>query len=263
MEYVFIKIGGSFITYKNKPISINYTALYSLGKALNKVLEKNDLRLVLGNGGGSFAHYIVLKYIGSESKPLLVKCHESTRLLNRIIVDYLVENNIYATSMQTSSMIYYNEEKGEFEVFIEPVKKLLEIGIIPVIYGECIPASKGPVIISTEQVFSLLAKYIKPKRIVLLTDVSGIYTCNPKTCKEAKLINHITAENLEEVLEVLKQSKDSDVTGGVYGKVLLMSQLSSSHGLDIIITSGFNVETVTQAILGNRVEKATIISMKK
>lgn len=259
MKTVFLKIGGSFITFKDKPVTLNHTALYSLVDILHRVL-RDRISILAGNGGGSFAHYVVGKYMSTYSNLLLVKCHESTRLLNRIIVDYLVENKIPATSIQTSAFVYYDEEREYFEVFYKPIQILLENGVIPVVYGECIATRRGPLVISTEKVFELIAKYVKPERIVLLTDVDGIYTCNPKRCENPVLIERISSSNLDQVLGELKKYEKADITGSVYGKVLSMSNLARSLGIEIVILSGFNVKSVLDAIHGGYPSRATLIT---
>lgn len=262
MKIVFVKIGGSFITYKSKPVSLNYNALAALKEVFRKILGRDDLRVVAGSGGGSFAHYTVMKYDATGNNLLLIKCQEATRLLNRIIVDYLVENGIPATSVQTSAIVHYDENKKEFEVFYKPIEVLLKAGIIPVVYGECIPKTGKPMVVSTEKVFELLARHIKPSRIVLLTDVDGIYTCDPKTCPHATLIRKITPQNASEVLEILKQYESADVTGGVFGKVQSMIKLSTELGVEVLVTSGFNVDSAVSSILGGCPDRSTLIASR-
>jgi len=258
VDVVFVKVGGSFITHKDVPVKLNFQALQTLVKIIHRVRDR--VKILLGNGGGSFAHYAVLKYRVEAPQVLLAKCHQATRSLNRIIVDYLVESGIPATAVQTSSIICTG--KDGFEVFSKPVKLMLSSGVIPVVYGECILSEDGVHVVSTEKVFELLSRYIRPSRIVLLTDVSGIYTCNPQVCRDAKLIEKITPENIQFVLEVLKSAAISDVTGGVYSKVLSMSTFSFRTGIEVIITSGFDIESAVQAIMGLPPRHGTLISPK-
>ena len=260
-EVVFVKLGGSFITYKHRPVTLNYEALEVASKIL-KQAQESGVKLIVGNGGGSFAHYAVLKYRNKDHRELAVMCHRATRLLNRIVVDYLIESGVKATSLQTSAVIYYNEQLGEFVIFGAPIKALVDSRIIPVLYGECIVTQSGVTVVSTERVFELVSEVLKPRRIVLLTDVSGVYTCNPKNCRDATLIRRITPSNLDEVLSTLKQGAETDATGGIYEKVKLASRLAFSLGIEVIITSGFDIESAVSAILGGTPARATVIAPK-
>lgn len=259
-EVVFVKLGGSFITYKNKPFSINYIALKNTVEILRRTAGK--VQVLLGNGGGSFAHFVVDAYKKYDKKILLVNCHKATRTLNSIIVDYMLEHGLLVSTVQTSAIICWG--KHGIELFIEPIKHLLRNGIIPSVYGECvIDESETVRIMSTEEVFSILAKYIDVSRIVLLTDVNGVHTCDPKTCASAKLIPRINRDNIDAILADLKETIYADETGSIYGKVKYMADLSQKLGIPIYITSGFNVDEAVNAILYGRVEKGTVIDMSE
>lgn len=259
MEVVYVKLGGSFLTLKNRPASVNYDALRATLEIFAEV-QKRGVDLLAGNGGGSFAHYVVLKYRERDYRDLLVSCHKATRLLNRLLVDYLVENGIRATSIQTSAILSYDPSSNSFKVYAEPIKVLIENKIIPVVYGECVLRGNSTIAVSTEQVFELLAEVIRPKRIVLLTDVGGVYTCDPKKCTSATLINKITRDNVNEVLSFLRSSGGMDVTGGMYEKVRVVSELAFKLRAEAIITSGFDVESAVAAITGGYPERATLIT---
>ncbi len=252
---VFVKAGGSFITYKDKPFTINYTALSRLVDILRNSVK--HVRILLGNGGGSFAHPVVKMLKDSDPLKLLVHCQKATRLLNKIIVDYLVDHGIDAVSLQTSAFIV--EEKG-FSSWLKPLKLLLKYGVIPVVYGECIISSSSIYhVLSTEDVFALISSEVKPVRIVLLTDVDGVYTCNPYTCRDAELIKEISNKNYNEILDMIEGSGGIDVTGGIRSKVEKMMNISKKLGVPVIIVSGHNVSEAVSAITKGVVSRGTVI----
>ena len=86
-EVVLIKLGGSVITHKEKPMSVNNISIDRILKALASV----KVPIILINGGGSFGHYWSTKY-NMHSKPEkyssegIAIVHESMISLNHIIV---------------------------------------------------------------------------------------------------------------------------------------------------------------------------------
>lgn len=257
-EPVLVKAGGSFITYKDKVFSVNYLALEHLSKILLSTM--NRCHIILGNGGGSFAHPIVKMFQKSDPKILVVQCQKATRLLNRIVVDYLLDRGVPASSLQTSAFIY--RKHNAIKTFIEPLITALSHGIIPVVYGECIfDEEKCYHILSTEKVFESIASKIPVSRVVLLTDVDGVYTCDPKKCSDPELISRITRKNIDEILDVLKAESRRDVTGSIYSKVKSMSIFSEKYGVRIYIVSGFNIADSIKAINGAEKVYGTIIDM--
>lgn len=140
------------------------------------------------------------------------------------------------------------------------VKQFLANDIVPVVYGECIIGAGNVIVVSTERIFELLAREISPRRIVLLTDVNGVYTCDPKKCKDASLIKRITRDTFEEVLLLLKQGAMDDATGSMFGKVQVAGKLAFELGVEVVITSGLNTKSALEAITGGYPEEATLIA---
>ena len=69
-------------------------------------------------------------------------------------------------------------------------------------------------IISGDQIITYLAYDLKADRVILASDVDGIYTDNPKTNPEAKLIDEVTQDTQ---LNTTSNENMADVTGGMNG----------------------------------------------
>jgi isopentenyl phosphate kinase len=259
-QAVYIKAGGSFLTFKDKPFSINFHALEALSKILKSVLERK--RVILANGGGSFAHTIVTKLMGRVGiRVMVVECQRTTRWLNKLIVDYLVDEGVEAASIQTSAII--GGKGGKYYMNLEPVISALRLGITPVVYGECIFTDGGFEVLSTEKVFKLMAQHLKPEMFVFLMDVDGVFTCNPHVCEKPTLIEKIDSNNYSSVIEMLKGSERTDATGGVYGKVKSAVELSREFQVPVVLTSGFDVDNVSKILnKGLTGVKATVVDLR-
>ncbi|MDW3626632.1 MAG: hypothetical protein QOK72_08305, partial [Nitrososphaeraceae archaeon] len=57
-KLVIIKLGGSVITFKEKPLSANYKAINNI----SKILSKLEIPLIIVHGGGSYGHYWSVKF---------------------------------------------------------------------------------------------------------------------------------------------------------------------------------------------------------
>ncbi len=254
---VYVKAGGSFITFKDKPNKLNPSGISSLVKIMKNV-KSSSFKIVLGNGGGSFAHPVVEMFKDKDPVDLLVHCQRATRLLNHIVVSQLVDAGIRASSIQTSTIIYEGPEG--LKAYPDPVINALSLGVIPCVYGECVFSKNGIYrVLSTETVFHLLSRYIKPVRLVLLVNVDGVYTCNPEKCDGAELIPSITPSNFDEVVRLLSGSAGIDVTGGIKHKVESMYAFSREWRVPVYIVSGFRVEDAVKAILGEEGVHGTVI----
>ena len=55
---ILIKLGGSIITNKEKPLSVRGETIDNLAKSLKKIKEP----IIIVHGGGSYGHYWSVKY---------------------------------------------------------------------------------------------------------------------------------------------------------------------------------------------------------
>lgn len=55
---ILIKLGGSIITNKEKPLSVRRKTIENLSKSLKKIKEP----MIVVHGGGSYGHYWSVKY---------------------------------------------------------------------------------------------------------------------------------------------------------------------------------------------------------
>ncbi|MDH3677503.1 MAG: gamma-glutamyl kinase, partial [Nitrosopumilus sp.] len=92
---ILIKLGGSIITNKQKPLTPRKKTIDNLAKNLKKIKEP----LIIVHGGGSFGHYWSVKY-DMHTKP---KKYDSRGVsvvknsmieLNKIILDALLKSQL-------------------------------------------------------------------------------------------------------------------------------------------------------------------------
>jgi len=165
-DLVFVKLGGSLITEKNAPYTINYQAITRIVKELKEAIDNDPhLQLLIGHGGGSFPHPVAQAFKTAEgfiqdtSIRGFALCQNAASTLNRILVDQMVDYAINAVSIQPSACCIATD--GKITVFFtKPIEVALENGLIPVVFGDCVfDTVKGCTIVSTEQIFSYL-KYV-------------------------------------------------------------------------------------------------------
>src|SRR3990167_2902398 len=90
---ILIKLGGSIITNKKKPLSPRKKTIENIAKHLKKI----DEPIIIVHGGGSFGHYWSVKY-DMHTKPMKYNTHgvsivkNSMIELNKIILDAFLKN---------------------------------------------------------------------------------------------------------------------------------------------------------------------------
>jgi isopentenyl phosphate kinase len=134
----------------------------------------------------------------------------------------------------------------------EPLKKLLQIGVVPVLFGDAVLDTElGFTILSGDQLVAYLAVRLNAARIIMGIDVDGLFTGDPKVDSSAHLVNHITLEELKRMLTRIKESKVTDVTGGMLGK---MAELMPAveRGIPSFIVNAAKPNNVYKALKGEK-----------
>ncbi|ACS90284.1 MULTISPECIES: isopentenyl phosphate kinase [Thermococcus] len=249
---IIIKLGGSVISDKNTPYSFNREVVEEIAEEIAQFYPKESFILV--HGGGSFGHPNAREYkireglIGDVKRKRIgfSKTHQAMLKLNNLIIEVFLEKGLPAYSVSSSSIFLIENGEiiyGELEI----LRKLLEKGFIPVLFGDtAVALEKGIDILSGDQIAGYLAKILRAEKVIFLMDVDGIYDKNPRE-KGAKLITELTKEGIEHLLES-SESAGIDVTGGIGNK--LKKALEIAHYSDVYFINGKVKGNLTKVLQG-------------
>jgi isopentenyl phosphate kinase len=226
-----------------------------LAKEVKSALESFEGKIIIGHGAGSFAHTPAHIYktkeglINKDSLYGMAVTEDAAKKLDMILIKNFLEIGLPAFSFSPASFMI-SDSKVCSKSYIDPVKKALQIGIIPVVYGDVIvDKAIGCTIFSTEKILSILAKEFQKDyqiRIIYVTDVDGVYD------EKGKSIPEITNKNFESLKSSIIGAKGVDVTGGMLHKVEEALKLVKETGIKTLIINGKTKGSLKNAILGKK-----------
>lgn len=259
----FIKLGGSLITDKEKPLTPQRDLIAQASAEIAQAVRENpDLKLLIGHGSGSFGHMIANQFQtqaggkGARYWDGFAKVWAAARQLNQIVIENFIEAGLHAISFPPSAgVISANKTLESWD--LRPLKKALSHRLIPVVQGDVIfDTQLGGTIFSTEQIFRHLAKGLKPGRILLAGLDKGVLQTNDP---QQGVIQNITPSNFTAFLPQLSGAETIDVTGGMRSKVEMMLELVQMEPkLEVQIFSGVKAGNIRNALSGSRI--GTLIS---
>ena len=254
-KLTILKLGGSVITKKEKELTPNKRAITRLAKEIEQAKVKH---LLLIHGGGSFGHPIAEKYHikeGYKDKYQILgfsKTHQNMIALNEIVLNALIKRRIPAVSLQPSAFVTTDNGRIKF-METRIIRKLLELGVTPVLYGDVIlDSTLGFTILSGDQLATSLALKLGAERIIMGVDEDGIYTADPKIDSSARLIQYINPQELRTLQHKIEKTNVPDVTGGMFGKILELVP-AVSEGVKAIIVNGSKPNNVYRALRKEKV----------
>ncbi len=120
--------------------------------------------------------------------------------------------------------------------FSNTLNRLLELGAIPIINENDTVSTKEIVIGDNDTLAAIVAESVKADRLVLLSDIDGLYTADPHTNPDARLIPVIWSID-DSIMALAGGSNGTQGTGGMVTK-LQAAKICMSCGCDMIIANG-------------------------
>ena len=272
MKVIILKLGGSIITNKRNENSIKWDTLRRLGEEIRKAYThiSTDARLIIVHGGGSFGHPLAIKYKktkGRYDSEAFITIRENMNTLASIVSLLYINLGLPITHFQSSSLFLLDNGRI-VKAYIEPIENSLRKNIIPLLYGDiAIDLTRGFEILSGDSIVAFLANYFNTIKVLYATDVSGIYSEDPKINSTAKRIEKILIlkNRRSGEYKISLEFKDrtrlsADVTGGIYRKLLDLAQYSSKS-ITAYIFNGLIEGNVFKAIM-DKPKEYTLVEVK-
>ncbi len=250
---VIVKLGGSLVTVKRSPVPrVDFDRLADLARLLATFLRGPAVIL---HGAGSFGHGPVAR-AGVLDRPL----DPAARLdwgriqalqyqLSALVCEALADAGLPVFPFQASALGRLSGGRFVPDT-LEPVRRALELGLIPVLFGTPAfcdePAGLG--IASGDDLAPALALALGFPRVVHLTDVAGVHLTDPREDPASPVIPRISAGTVHEAAGELTVTS-TDVTGAMAGKVARLLEVAS-HGVDSWIVDGRDPEAVAASLAG-------------
>ena len=137
--------------------------------------------------------------------------------------------------------------------------ELLNLGTIPIVNeNDTVSTSEIPYVDSfgdNDRLSAIVAALIGADLLILLSDIDGLYTDDPRENPEAGFIS-LVPEITPEFLRMGKDTSGSDVgTGGMSAK-LAAARIATDSGADMVIANGDQVDNILDIMSGK--EKGTL-----
>ena len=171
---ILIKLGGSIITNKEKPLSARRKTIDNLSKSLKKIKEP----IIIVHGGGSYGHYWSVKYdMHTKERKYDIRgvsiIKNSMIELNKIILDSLLKNKLNPYCLPPADFMSGNKPILNK---IKEVEKIAKSGLIPITYGDALWFGQNKTyILSGDKIMTHFAKVLKPRLCIFaITDESNL-----------------------------------------------------------------------------------------
>ncbi len=147
------------------------------------------------------------------------------------------------------------EHTGRRRNFENIMARLLELGALPVINENDAVSTDEIGVVSTigenDTLSAIVAQLVEADLLVLLSDIEGLYTADPRKDPAAKLIPTVEAVTPE--IEALAGGKGSALGSGGMATKLKAAKLVNALGCDMVIANGEHPERLYDIVEGRAV----------
>lgn len=227
---IVIKVGTTTLTHSSG--LINYRRLEGMVKTLADL--KNSGREIVIVSSGAIG--VGIGVLGLTSRPTDIPTKQACAAIGQCELMYTYDklfseyNHSVAQILLTRDVIEQPERK---ENVINTFKHLLSFGVIPIVNENDTVSTEEIVFGDNDTLSAIVASIIEADVLVLLSDIDGLYTANPKEDKTAKLIPVV--ENIEDVRHLAGESSSMFGSGGMITKI---------HAADIAVAAGINMAII-------------------
>ena len=245
---VVIKVGTSTLAYATGHLNIR--RVEHLCRVLSDLKNQGHEVILVSSGAiGMGVGKLSLKErptdIPTKQAAASVGQCELMYTYDKLFAEY---NHIVGQILLTGSDFRHEDRYNNFR---NTMSRLLELEVLPIINENDTIATEEIKVGDNDTLSAMVAVNIEADRLVLLSDIDGLYTADPHKDPDAKLIH--TVEALTPDVLALAGDKGSDLgTGGMKTK-LTAAELCTEAGCEMVIMNGENPELLYDLFDGKAV----------
>ncbi|MCG7845298.1 MAG: isopentenyl phosphate kinase [Methanomassiliicoccales archaeon] len=222
---ILVKLGGSVITDKGRYRTFDRDTTVRLAKEIAASGEK----VILVHGAGSYGHMLAKEHrlhLGITDPSQLMgaaKVMTDVRELDLEMCRCLTENGTAVVPLPPASCARMRDGSLH-ELDLEPFWRYVELGMVPMTFGDVVWDDKrGLSICSGDQLMMSLANEFHPKKVIFVTDVDGVFSADPNSNPDARLIRTVDKKVLN---SLPRTERNVDVTGSIFAKIQYMIDMA-------------------------------------
>ncbi|MFA6190840.1 MAG: glutamate 5-kinase [Sulfurimonas sp.] len=243
MKRVVVKVGSAVLA-QNGVIALD--RMRALVDFLSELQKENEVILV--SSGAVAAGYTKLKLDRSVLKNKQALAAIGQPILMKTYAKKFAMHDIITAQVLVSAANF--SKIDDIERIKNTVDTLLSSGVIPIVNENDATATEELVVGDNDQLSAYMTKHTDSNILIILSDIDAFYDSDPRQNQDAKILKVV--KNIDKS-ELEKEVNPNNVfaTGGIVTKLKAADYLLS-FGIDMFLTSGFDLSNVKSFMLNNK-----------
>ncbi|MBQ1920725.1 MAG: glutamate 5-kinase [Selenomonas sp.] len=245
---IVVKVGTSTLTHETGKLNLN-----RIDKLIREIadLKNQGKEMILVSSGAIAAG---LGKLGLDKKPDSIPEKQAVAAIGQGVLMHIYEKLFAEYGQVMGQVLLTKENSVQHHQYIHSRNSLLAqlaMGAVPVINENDAVAVDEIKIGDNDNLSAMVATLVDADALIILSDIEGLYTANPATHPEAKLISEIP-EITPQVESIAGGAGSKLGTGGMMTKIQA-AQIAMSAGVTMVIASGSREGVLREVLTGQNI----------
>lgn len=245
---IVVKIGTSTLAHSTGHLNIR--RVEAICKVLSDIINSGHALILVSSGAIGMG----VGKLGLRQRPKDMPTKQAAAAVGQCELMYFYDK-LFGEYHHTVAQLLITKEDIACEKrhtnFSNTLNRLLELGALPILNENDTIATDEIVIGDNDTLAAIVAESVKADLLVLLSDIDGLYTADPHSDPDAKLI-HTVQKIDEEIMALAGVSSTNLGTGGMVTK-LRAAEICLNCGCDMVIANGKSPELLYDILEGREV----------
>lgn len=246
---IVVKIGTSNVNHEETG-DINLLKLDKFAQVLTDIRNRNKDVLVVSSGAIGAGRTA----LGISERPKELPIKQACAAVGQARL-MMIYQKLFSEYNQTIAQLMVTKHTLTNRISRQnaqnTLRELLQMGVIPII-NENDPVStdqiQNEVFGDNDTLSAIVAELVGADLLILLTDIDGLYTDNPRTNPDARFIDCVSQID-EDMTKFAKDATSDCGTGGMITK-LEAARIATKAGIDMVICNGSDVVNISRVLDG-------------
>ncbi len=241
---VVVKIGSSSITEANGQLSI--AKLESYIDQMTRLYQEENVQLIVVSSG---AVALGMAQLGWRRKESTMPEKQGAAAVGQGLLIHAYQQSFSKRGIDIAQLLLTKadiEDRKRFVNIRNTMETLLHFGVIPIINENDTVAVEEIRFGDNDTLSSFVAMVADADLLILLTDVDGLYTVNPRINANASKIDDVW--NIDDAIEQMAGGQGSDRgTGGMRTKITA-AKIATGSGIDVALASSESKDVLERIV---------------
>ena len=247
-QRIVVKVGTSTLTYPNG--KLNLDRIDKLARELSDIRNQGKQVILVTSG----AVGVGMDRLGFSERPKTIPGKQAAAAVGQGILMHIYEKMFGEYGQIVAQVLLTRADSVNSKRYANSrnaLMALLNQGVIPIINENDVVAIDELKIGDNDNLSAIVSSIVDADVLIILSDVSGLYTANPQQDPEAKLISCVS-DITPEIEGLAKGAGSMRAVGGMHTKIQA-AKIATNSGVTMIIALGSQYGTIRGILDGQEI----------